>query len=48
MRLFFGLSAAMGFVVMGADTAMPTPVAYSVDIRRIDDAYAGGRSRHGS
>jgi hypothetical protein len=51
MRLFFALSAAMGFVVMGADctnayanSPSPTQATYV----RIDDAYADWyRSRHG-
>jgi hypothetical protein len=51
MRLFFILSAAMGFVVMGADctyayanSPSPTPATYV----RIDDDYADWyRSRHG-
>jgi hypothetical protein len=51
MRLFFALSAAMGFVVMGADctnayanSLSPTQATYV----RIDDAYADWNcSRHG-
>jgi hypothetical protein len=51
MRLFFALSAAMGFVVMGADctnayTNSPSPT--QATYVRIDDAHANWyRSRHG-
>jgi hypothetical protein len=52
MRLFFALSAAMGFVVMGADctnayanSLSPTQATYV----RIDDAYTDWyHSRHGN
>jgi hypothetical protein len=51
MRLLFALSAAMGFVVMGADstnayTNSPSPTKPTYV--RIDDTYADWhRSRHG-
>jgi hypothetical protein len=51
MRLFFALSAAMGFVVMGADCTNPytnSPSPTQATYVRIDEAYADWyRSRHG-